>query len=94
MNKECRSNINAFESGSWNITTNQILAALHNCLSSSLLPLSPYEELQGRKEWWTAEITDEILIQGNEVLDVRFAPLHAFTVAPQATYSCSSTERR
>lgn len=93
MNKECKSNLDTFEYGSWNISTNQILAVLHNCPSSSLFPLSPYEELQDRKEWWTAEITDEILIQENQVLDVRFAPCVLFIVALQVIYSYSSTER-
>ena len=68
VNKECTQSIDLFASGFWEVTTQQMLSAISNC--SSLFPLSPFEEKRGEKEWWTAEISDSILIRGNDQFTV------------------------
>ena len=64
VNRECTQSIDLFASGSWELSTQQILSVINNC--SSLFPLSPFEEERGEKEWWTAEISDSLLIRGRE----------------------------
>ena len=77
VNRECTQSIDLFASGSWELSTQHILSVVNNC--SSLVPLSPFEEERGEKEWWTAEISDSLLIRGNDQFTITFASRSALT---------------
>ena len=77
VNRECTQSIDLFASGSWELSTQQILSVINNC--SSLFPLSPFEEERGEKEWWTAEISDSLLIRGNDQFTITLASRSALT---------------
>ena len=81
VNRECTQSIDLFASGSWELSTQHILSVVNNC--SSLFPLSPFEEERGEKEWWTAEISDSLLIRGNDQFTITFASRSALTASHQ-----------
>ena len=46
--------------------------------ADELYPLSPYEAHQGHKNWWTMEITEDILIYEDTIISVTYFHLLFF----------------